>query len=169
MGKQFSRLTADRNEAALQKNLHRYCERTLELGATRAMIAAAKDIPVDHRDRSVGVWPADAGNDLLQGRSQRPPRRFTLLQAGFRGPGVRGSINQSRELNADVSPPHPIGLRARVRLVLGCRHRHSFDLCCRKCRRSSDRRNCPLDSTNRNRLPRARGSGLLDLPSALPH
>jgi predicted metal-binding protein len=49
MGEQFSRITADRNEAALQENLRRYCERALELGATRATILPVEDIPVDER------------------------------------------------------------------------------------------------------------------------
>lgn len=49
MGKQVSRITVDRNEAALQGDLHRYCEAVLDLGATKAMIVPVEDIPVDER------------------------------------------------------------------------------------------------------------------------
>jgi len=49
VGKKVGRITVDRNEAALQQNLRRYCEKALELGATNAAIVAAEDIPVDSR------------------------------------------------------------------------------------------------------------------------
>ncbi|MHC1744295.1 MAG: DUF2284 domain-containing protein [Syntrophobacteraceae bacterium] len=49
MGKQVSRITADRNEASLQEDLRRYCSRALELGATKVAIVAVEDIPVDER------------------------------------------------------------------------------------------------------------------------
>lgn len=49
MGKQVSKITADRNEASLQENLQVYCAKALELGATKAMVVATEDIPVDER------------------------------------------------------------------------------------------------------------------------
>jgi predicted metal-binding protein len=49
MGKQIGKITVDRNEAGLQEDLHRYCDKALELGATKAIIVAAEDIPVDER------------------------------------------------------------------------------------------------------------------------
>jgi len=47
--KQIRKVVVDRNEGALQGNLKRYCEDVLALGATRATIVAAGDIPVDRR------------------------------------------------------------------------------------------------------------------------
>jgi predicted metal-binding protein len=49
MGKPVKKITADRNEASLQGNLQRYCEKALELGATKAMVISTEDIPVDER------------------------------------------------------------------------------------------------------------------------
>lgn len=49
MANQVSRITADRNEGALQEDLRRYCEKVLELGATQSVIVAAEEIPVDER------------------------------------------------------------------------------------------------------------------------
>ncbi len=49
MGHQVSKITADRNEGNLQDNLRRYCSKALELGASKAMIVATEDIPVDER------------------------------------------------------------------------------------------------------------------------
>ena len=49
MGNQVNKITANRNEASLQGNLQRYCEKALELGATKAMVVATEDIPVDER------------------------------------------------------------------------------------------------------------------------
>ena len=49
MGKRIGKITVDRNEGDLQENLRRYCEEVLALGATRATIVAAGDIPVDRR------------------------------------------------------------------------------------------------------------------------
>ena len=49
MGEQVRKITLDRNEAALQDDLHRYCDKALELGATRATIVAVENIPVDER------------------------------------------------------------------------------------------------------------------------
>lgn len=47
--KQIGKITADRNEASLQDDLKRYCQKSLELGATEAKIVAVEDIPVDDR------------------------------------------------------------------------------------------------------------------------
>ena len=49
MGNPVNKITANRNEASLQGNLQRYCEKALELGATKAMVVATEDIPVDER------------------------------------------------------------------------------------------------------------------------
>ena len=49
MGNPVNKITANRNEASLQGNLLRYCEKALELGATKAMVVATEDIPVDER------------------------------------------------------------------------------------------------------------------------
>jgi predicted metal-binding protein len=49
MGEQIKRITVDRNEASLQEDLLKYCEKALELGATKAKILATEDIPVDER------------------------------------------------------------------------------------------------------------------------
>jgi hypothetical protein len=49
MGKPVNKIRADRNETNLQGNLQRYCEKALELGATKATIVATEDIPVDER------------------------------------------------------------------------------------------------------------------------
>ena len=49
MGRQVSRITADRNEPSLQDDLRRYCEKALELGATKVAIVPVEDIPVDER------------------------------------------------------------------------------------------------------------------------
>jgi predicted metal-binding protein len=49
MGKQVSKIRADRNETSLQDNLRTYCAKALELGATKAMVVATEDIPVDER------------------------------------------------------------------------------------------------------------------------
>ena len=49
MGKPVKKITADRNEASLQGNLQRYCEKALQLGATKAMVISTEDIPVDER------------------------------------------------------------------------------------------------------------------------
>ena len=49
MEKQINRITGDRNEASLQDDLKRYCQKALELGATKAKIISVEDIPVDER------------------------------------------------------------------------------------------------------------------------
>ncbi len=49
MGKKVSRITVDRNEPSLQDDLSRYCEKALELGATKVAIVPVEDIPVDER------------------------------------------------------------------------------------------------------------------------
>lgn len=49
MGNQVNKITADRNETGLQGNLQRYTEKAIELGATKAMVVATEDIPVDER------------------------------------------------------------------------------------------------------------------------
>jgi predicted metal-binding protein len=49
VGNQVNKITADRNETGLQGNLQRYTEKAIELGATKAMVVATEDIPVDER------------------------------------------------------------------------------------------------------------------------
>lgn len=49
MGKKIGKITVDRNEASLQDDLQRYCQKALELGATNAKIVAVEDIPVDEK------------------------------------------------------------------------------------------------------------------------
>ncbi len=49
MEKQINRITGDRNEASLQDDLKRYCQKALELSATKAKIISVEDIPVDER------------------------------------------------------------------------------------------------------------------------
>lgn len=45
----IKKITADMNERDLESNLARYVEKALELGASRAMIVQAAEIPVDER------------------------------------------------------------------------------------------------------------------------
>jgi predicted metal-binding protein len=49
VGNQVNKITSNRNEAGLQGNLQKYREKALELGATKAMVVATEDIPVDER------------------------------------------------------------------------------------------------------------------------
>jgi predicted metal-binding protein len=49
MEKQIGRITVDRNEASLPDDLKRYCQKALELGATKVKIISVEDIPVDER------------------------------------------------------------------------------------------------------------------------
>jgi predicted metal-binding protein len=49
MGRKVEKITVDMNEARLPQDLERYKARALELGATRAAIIRAEDIPVDER------------------------------------------------------------------------------------------------------------------------
>jgi predicted metal-binding protein len=49
MGKKVEKITVDMNAARLPQDLERYKARALELGATRAAILQAEDIPVDER------------------------------------------------------------------------------------------------------------------------
>ncbi len=49
MGRKVEKITVDMNEARLPQDLERYKAKFLELGATRAAIIEAKDIPVDDR------------------------------------------------------------------------------------------------------------------------
>jgi hypothetical protein len=57
MGKQIGKITVDRNETALQDNLHRYRRKALELGATNAGIVAVEDIPVDDLVETARKYP----------------------------------------------------------------------------------------------------------------
>ena len=45
----MKKITVDMNEGRLKENLERYKEKALELGASRARIVKAEDIPVDER------------------------------------------------------------------------------------------------------------------------
>lgn len=45
----IKKIEADMNAPSLDKDLERYVEKTLELGADRAKVVAAEDIPVDER------------------------------------------------------------------------------------------------------------------------
>lgn len=45
----IKRITPDMNEAMLERNLAKYTEKALDLGATRAKVVRVEDIPVDER------------------------------------------------------------------------------------------------------------------------
>jgi predicted metal-binding protein len=49
MGKKVEKITVDMNETRLTQDLERYQAKALELGATRAAVIRAADIPVDER------------------------------------------------------------------------------------------------------------------------
>ena len=49
MGRKLDKIHVDMNEARLLQDLERYKDKALELGATRAKIVKADDIPVDER------------------------------------------------------------------------------------------------------------------------
>src|SRR5512143_959825 len=49
MGRNVEKITVDRQEARLPQDLERYRQLALDLGADRAAIVKAEDIPVDER------------------------------------------------------------------------------------------------------------------------
>ncbi len=49
MGRKVEKITVDMNEARLAQDLERYAQKALEMGATRAAVIKAADIPVDER------------------------------------------------------------------------------------------------------------------------
>jgi predicted metal-binding protein len=49
MGKNVKKITVDMNEGRLSKDLDRYRDRALDLGASRAIVVRAEAIPVDER------------------------------------------------------------------------------------------------------------------------
>jgi predicted metal-binding protein len=49
MARKVEKITLDRQEARLPQDLERYVQKALEMGATRAAVVRAEDIPVDER------------------------------------------------------------------------------------------------------------------------
>jgi len=49
MSRKVEKITVDRQEARLPQDLERYVQKALEMGATRAAVIRAADIPVDER------------------------------------------------------------------------------------------------------------------------
>lgn len=49
MSRTVEKITVDRQEARLPQDLERYVQKALEMGATRAAVVRAEDIPVDER------------------------------------------------------------------------------------------------------------------------
>ncbi len=49
MGRNVEKITVDRQEASLPQDLERYRQLALDLGADRAAIVKAEDIPVDEQ------------------------------------------------------------------------------------------------------------------------
>jgi predicted metal-binding protein len=49
MGKKVEKITLDMNEARLTQDLDRYVAKALDMGASKAMVVKADDIPVDER------------------------------------------------------------------------------------------------------------------------
>ena len=49
MNKQIKKITLDRSEMTLEKDLEKYREKAIELGATNARIISTEEIPVDDR------------------------------------------------------------------------------------------------------------------------